>query len=494
MAFTITSRFKHRLTVLKRKMWNLFYKRASAPILLAVLDSATLAFLIYLALNLRIYFFPLFFSSLPIFAHTLKKYLWFIAIYLAVLIYEGGYSKRFTFWDEVRMLWKSTIISTIAILFILFATKQSEQYSRLVIITWSSLCILLLPVIRPKIKSILYKTGIGKTKLLIIGAGEDGIRVFKAIRQEHNLGYEVAGFVDDTVNKGDIEGVRVFRFINDIDRYIDASDIDTVAITIHNRSQEEVLNMVNKIHHKVKTIFYVPDIRGIPVTGSELRHFFNEDLFAIEIKNNLENTFNYILKRGFDYTLSLLLLPFVMPIIIIFSILIRLTSEGPAIFSQERIGKNGRIFKCYKFRTMYKDTEERLKEILDNDPQAREEWERTWKLKNDPRITPIGRFLRKTSLDELPQIFNVLKGEMSLIGPRPVVKDELEYHYKDKTRYYCMVPPGITGLWQVSGRSNTTYEERVALDCWYVRNWSPWLDIVILLKTVKVVLKKEGAY
>jgi len=143
---------------------------------------------------------------------------------------------------------------------------------------------------------------------------------------------------------------------------------------------------------------------------------------------------------------------------------------------------------------MYVDAEERLKEILKRDPEARKQWEEYRKLKNDPRITPVGKFLRKTSLDELPQIFNVLKGDMSLVGPRPVTREEIEQHYKDKAEFYFKVLPGITGLWQVSGRNDLSYEERVSLDAWYVRNWNLWLDMVILLKTLKVLIKKEGAY
>jgi len=143
---------------------------------------------------------------------------------------------------------------------------------------------------------------------------------------------------------------------------------------------------------------------------------------------------------------------------------------------------------------MYVDAERRLNEILKTDTQAKAEWDAKYKLLNDPRVTLIGRLLRRTSLDELPQIFNVLKGEMSLVGPRPVVKEELDKYYGENAKLYYLVPPGITGLWQVSGRSNLTYEERVNLDCWYIRNWNLWLDIVILLKTIKVVLKGEGAY
>ena len=146
-----------------------------------------------------------------------------------------------------------------------------------------------------------------------------------------------------------------------------------------------------------------------------------------------------------------------------------------------------------KFRTMYHDAQERLQEILDNNPQASAEWEKYHKLSNDPRITSIGKLLRKTSLDELPQLFNVLQGNMSLVGPRPVTKEEIEKHYKENADFCLSVPPGMTGLWQVSGRSNSSYKQRITLDTWYVRNWNIWLDIVILFKTVRVVIKKEGA-
>lgn len=172
-----------------------------------------------------------------------------------------------------------------------------------------------------------------------------------------------------------------------------------------------------------------------------------------------------------------------------------LTGWGPgyAVYAHERIGENGRPFRCYKFRTMYKDAEEKLQEILSLDEAIRTEWENNWKLRDDPRITKIGKFLRKTSLDELPQIFNVMKGEMSVVGPRPYLPRE-KADIDDNIHIITSAKPGITGLWQVSGRSNTGYRYRIKLDTWYVMNWSLWLDIVIILKTIKVVLKAEGAY
>lgn len=184
----------------------------------------------------------------------------------------------------------------------------------------------------------------------------------------------------------------------------------------------------------------------------------------------------------------------ISPLLLWIAYRIKKEDPGPLIFAHKRIGKNGKPFSCYKFRTMVVNSDEILARYLADNPQAKEEWENNFKLKDDPRVTSIGKFLRKSSLDELPQIFNVLKGEMSLVGPRPVVQEELNRYYLDATREYCSVRPGITGLWQVSGRNDVSYSERVAMDICYVREHSLWMDIVILYKTIGVVLGKKGAY
>jgi undecaprenyl-phosphate galactose phosphotransferase len=200
-------------------------------------------------------------------------------------------------------------------------------------------------------------------------------------------------------------------------------------------------------------------------------------------------------KNIFDKFFALFAIGISLPLMLIISLAIKLTDKGPIFFKQKRIGFRGKPFYVIKFRTMYPDAEKRLKELLEKDPKAREEWEKYWKLKNDPRITPIGKFLRKTSLDELPQFFNVLKGEMSVVGPRPVVEEELKKFYKDKAKYYISVKPGITGYWQVEGRSDIEdYKKRVEMDVWYVKNMSFWLDLKIILKTIWVMLTGKGAY
>jgi undecaprenyl-phosphate galactose phosphotransferase len=201
----------------------------------------------------------------------------------------------------------------------------------------------------------------------------------------------------------------------------------------------------------------------------------------------------YRLKRTGDYLGAIVLLIFfAIPALIIIA-LIKMGSKGPVIYQQIRVGRNGRPFMCYKFRTMYPDADIRFNELLKRNPAAAREWEKYRKLRNDPRITLIGRFLRATSLDELPQLINILKGDMGLVGPRPVTEEEIRKYYKDAAVLCFGIHPGLTGLWQVSGRNCLSYEKRIELDTWYVKNWSFWLDIKILLKTVLVVLIRKGA-
>mgnify|MGYP001195774956 CR=1 FL=1 len=197
-------------------------------------------------------------------------------------------------------------------------------------------------------------------------------------------------------------------------------------------------------------------------------------------------------KRAFDIFAASAILLFALPAMFFIAVILFSTDRGPVLFAHERVGLNGKRFRCLKFRTMVTDSQEALRRHLELFPQARAEWEATQKLRNDPRITPIGRFLRVTSLDELPQLINVIRGDMSLVGPRPIVEDEVK-RYADKIAHYAAVRPGITGLWQVSGRSDVDYDQRVQLDSLYVREWSFLGDLVILIKTVKVVLLRTGS-
>ncbi|HEX7022216.1 MAG TPA: sugar transferase, partial [Trueperaceae bacterium] len=199
------------------------------------------------------------------------------------------------------------------------------------------------------------------------------------------------------------------------------------------------------------------------------------------------------LKRLLDLTGVIIGGLLISPLIALLALAIILDSPGPAFFGHRRLGQNGKHFTCWKFRTMVPDAQERLEATLATNPQLREEWQQNQKLQNDPRVTRVGRFLRRTSLDELPQLWNVLKGEMSLVGPRPIVDDET-HKYGEAYELYKMVRPGMAGYWQVRGRSDTDYDQRVELDSFYVRNWSVWLDIAILSEVPGIVLAGRGAY
>jgi len=471
------------------------YRRRLGTIILFLGDIVILFLIAALAITIRD-IIPLLIPRFPAFSGDIQYAWWFFPVWIIILAYEGAYTRRFTLWDEVKLLWKTAFFSTLAILSVVFIGKIGESVSRTVVILIGVLSLVLFPLLRISLKRRLISAGLLKRKVLILGADETGIRALKSLRGEPNLGYEVIGFLDDDARargRASIEGVKVHGGLDRVERYLTNADIHDVVVALPERDRGALDRLVNRLQHKAASVLYFPDYSGIAVIGTEIRHFFHDQAFALEIKNNLAEPFNYYMKKLFDFSVgSMLFLLLCVPLACI-SLLIRATSPGPAIYRQQRVGKNGRMFQCYKFRTMYRDAEERLQEILAGDPAGRKEWEDYRKLTNDPRITWVGSFLRRTSLDELPQIINVLRSEMSLVGPRPVTRQEIDTYYKDSAELCFSVLPGITGLWQVSGRSNTTYHYRISLDSWYVRNWNLWLDIVILMKTVDVVMKKEGA-
>ena len=465
-------------------------------IVLLIVDLLALGISLEFSIFIRRDILPPFISFPEFTGEGILTYWWVFPIWISFFVYESLLSRRFSFWDEIKHLWRAIFFSTIAVFSILFLGKIGERFSRTVVVLMGIVALFIIPAIRINAKRLLISIGLLRSKVLILGAGKTGQLVAKALREEQNLGYKVAGFLDDDPEKAGtlIEGIKVHKGIEKAERYIGRSGISSVIIAIPGAGKERLNELINRLQHKAENILFVPDILGIAVLGTKLQHFFREQAFALEIQNNLANPINIFIKRCFDFIAgSLFLLLFFFPILII-SLLIRFNSPGAPIFSQYRIGRKGRLFKCYKFRTMFKGAEEKLQDLLGNNEYIRREWEQSWKIKDDPRITKVGKFLRKTSLDELPQLINVLRGEMSIVGPRPVIQEEIDKYYKEAAELCFSVPPGITGLWQVSGRSNMSYGYRIALDSWYVRNWNLWLDIVILFKTLKTVLKREGAW
>ena len=272
------------------------------------------------------------------------------------------------------------------------------------------------------------------------------------------------------------------------------SGVKTVIVTVPGMEKEKLQALLEHIQPYVRDIIFVPDLIGVPLYNVEAQTLFNEQIMMLSLRNNLARRRNQAFKRLFDIVVGGFLCVPVFPILLIIAICIKLDSKGNVFFNAERIGKNGEIFICYKFRSMYLDAQKILEEYLEAYPTAQEEWNTFAKLRDyDPRVTKVGRWIRKYSLDELPQIFNVIKGDMSLVGPRPYLPRE-RADIGEYLSTITLTVPGVTGFWQTSGRNDVSFAGRVAMDTWYVRNWSVWLDLMYLFKTAKIVFTGKGAY
>ena len=421
---------------------------------------------------------------------------WIVFPSLFLLFIHLGqlYSRRMPFYKEVEKLFYACCYGTLAVIFVLYVASIAATTSRMFVGLFGIFAFVLLAVCRYAIKRFLLHKQLLQVPTIIIGAGKTAELLVKGIVSDAGLGYKIVGLLEDNkVQPGILEKYPVLGCFADAERVIKETGVKRVFIAAPGMQEHKLGMLIYRIQPLVKNIGVIPNLVGVPTGGVEVESLFDERLVLLRLKNNLARPLNRWLKTIFDYTLTIVGTILISPILLFIAVWIYKDSPGTVIFKHTRIGKNGKPFPCYKFRSMCVDAKEKLAELLANDPAARAEWEKSFKLKNDPRITKSGAFLRKTSLDELPQIFNVLKGEMSLVGPRPIIKEELA-RYGEYVGDYLMVKPGITGMWQVSGRSDTTYNERVQLDSWYVRNWSVWLDVMLLWRTIIAVLGRRGAY
>lgn len=392
--------------------------------------------------------------------YTTKPLFYFIP--LLTFYFDGIYTRRFDFWHESRQVLKSLLLSLLLVFTIIALLKHQNEYSRLVIILSFVYMGFFIPLFKNIVKTKLYKIGLWQKKAKIYG---DDFFIENEIFQNHYLGYVKANESTNTV------------FINS--QGLNVQELNNL-----------IENQINETHE----VIFIPLINQYNMMHSLIYELSNTRTNLIVIKNRLKSKTRLILQQLANYIFAILLLPILLPIFGLLAILIK-TDEphGSILFKQTRMGKNGTTFTCYKFRTMKENSEAILQKYLNENPTEIKNYGIYHKYENDPRITNIGQFLRKTSLDELPQIINILKGEMLFIGPRPYMLDEKEKIGKSLDLILA-VKPGITGLWQVSGRNNIDFYSRVELDSYYTKNWSIWLDIVILLKTIKVVLFREGAY
>jgi Undecaprenyl-phosphate galactose phosphotransferase WbaP len=427
--------------------------------------------------------------------------LWWIPVTIILtMAYESLYQKRLPVWEEVRHQLKALTVAFVVVFAFVSLGKFGGQISRILLLSlWLGLMVLA-PIYRSLGKKLMRLLGIWHDNVLILGAGEAGLATLKGLEREVTLGYRVIGFLDDDPAKigstfQTVTGqYRVFGAIRNFKKFATMMNISTIIIALPSMDPAQQTQLVSEVQRYVPRVLFVPDIKGIALLNTELQVLFMEQLFLLKIRNNLKSLHARIIKRCFDFFISSLVLLAFSPILLAVYIAVRLTSRGGAFFFQFRPGKNGKVIRIYKFRTMHVDGDARLAKAIAEDENLAREWQVFRKLKTyDPRLTPIGKFLRKWSLDELPQIFNVWKGEMSIVGPRPYMINELPT-LKEAQDVILMAKPGLCGLWQASGRNNISFEDRVKLESWYVLNWSLWLDLILMVKTAKVVFTAEGAY
>jgi undecaprenyl-phosphate galactose phosphotransferase len=342
----------------------------------------------------------------------------------------------------------------------------------------------LILVFRSATAGLLSRLGVWTLRTLVIGQDLDAGHVASALHSEPGLGFSVIG----TLGRPVTAAGGGFAHWQEL---VAARGADYVALVSDPTDPAGDARIVAALNRAHIPFALVHPASGLPVRMARPHYFISHDIVVMAADSALANPFKRAAKRGFDIVAASVILVALSSLLLAIAIMVR-RSGGPALYRHKRVGFEGRTFGCIKFRSMDINGDRILADLLASDPDAAAEWAATQKLRNDPRITPIGRFLRHTSLDELPQLLNVIRGDMSLVGPRPVVQSELSF-YGDDAEYYMQARPGVTGLWQVSGRSNTTYEQRVRLDVWYVRNWSLWHDLAILMKTIPVVLFRRGA-
>lgn len=462
----------------------------------AVLASCFLAFVLRFVFGGDMSFF--------LYAGTLPWLMVFPLLYFMLSLYPATFLRRP---EELKQLSIATSVGFLCIVFFTFLTKEGHYFSRLTLLLAWAISLPAVPLVRRQVRKYCRCLPWWSVPCIMFGDSGRILPLCSALKEAQKFGVRPAALVLDETSPvpdfvsclGPADAVIVERIpLNDppaailalgriAERYPKAYAVASFA----SASTDERRVWLDIIDRCFQRIIIIPDmavggrIWDMAVSIGPLSGFL--------LRQNLLDPHRMLLKRAIDCLLTLLGGIVLFPALVALGLAVRLDSRGPVLFRHNRIGRNGKDFTVYKFRTMAVNSDELLENYLAENQEARKEWETTRKLKDDPRITTVGRFLRKTSLDELPQLLNVIKGDMSLVGPRPIVRSEIAKYGKDYD-LYTRVRPGITGLWQVSGRNDLSYEERVGLDHHYASNWSVWLDLLIIARTIPEVLRCSGAY
>ncbi len=430
---------------------------------------------------------------------------WFAVPAIGSCIYyllAGHYSRRRVLWEDTRQIVIDSFVWCLIDLVVMSGTPRPHQHS-LILLTWI-LAIVALPLMRYLVKRLLILIQIWQVPTVIVGSGPNAVQTYSMFRSEPLLGFSCVLFLELADSEGDDiarappmvvngESVPMLRASTGASGLTSLLGNMHVVVATEDSDLTGIQPLIGRLSKAPLSMHIVPPMRGVPLYGMDVQHIFGREPMLLQVRNNLSRRSMRLIKRSVDLILSSALIALLSPLFAILAWRTLAEDGRPVFYIQERVGLSGKPFGCIKFRSMIRNAEAVLDRWRTEQPEVYEEYLRRRKLRNDARITRNGRFLRSYSLDELPQLFNVLKGDMSLIGPRPLLAREIE-EYGDRIAYYTQVRPGISGLWQISGRSDTTLKERAYFDEWYIKNWSLWYDTVILLKTLPEVFARRGAH
>lgn len=415
-----------------------------------------------------------------------------LAVTMVAMFYRKGLYPAVgsSYVEELRDIVSSTTFAFLILIGVTFLLKTTSIYSRLILVFVWALCLVLIPVGRFLVRKLFIRLKLWGEPVAIIGDWHKGPALAEYFKTNLQLGLRpVVVFRDEYFSKDNSEGSPSMP-LEEIKECAYLLSLNTVLVVI--KDLNELDAQVNRYRFVFQRVILVKGRNGSYILNS-LRSMDFSDVLGFQVMNNLLNFWAQLSKRIIDVVIAVLGLLTLSPFFALTMLLILIDTGGRVFYRQQRLGRNGKVFDLIKFRTMYWGAEKILTEKLAGDPELKKEWDCYQKLRKDPRITRVGRYLRKFSLDELPQLWNVLKGEMSLVGPRPMMVNQREL-YGESFKEYVQVSPGITGLWQVSGRNGTSFARRAELDIEYIQRWSVFLDIYILIKTIKIVFWQQGAY
>jgi len=406
-------------------------------------------------------------------------------VLIVVASYANGHYTRFSpMWSEMHEFLYTAGIAVAIGAFMLFAAKA--HFSRIWLSLFWTMLIVALPLGRLIVKHLLHRRGLWMRPAVILGTGQNALSTKAAIEHDFYAGQRVIKMLPIHNLTTDALAVAV-RQLEQV-----YGDLDIVYAPEGGECYSQIDALLSGPLSLVRSVTVSPPAHGLALYGASSTNVLTHDAVLLRVNTNLRIRWKRVVKRSFDLSIGLVLLVLLAPVLLALAIAVSLDG-GPILYRSRRVGHRGCEFGALKFRSMVVDAEDALQQHLAGDLAAREKWRVHFKLEDDPRITAFGRFMRRSSLDELPQLFNVVRGEMSLVGPRPILPEEVST-YGSGLELYCLVPPGLTGLWQVSGRSSLSQERRVELNIWYAKNWSLWIDVVLLLKTLPVLVRGSGAH